>query len=318
MWINHTLKKYNVIVKELSTKFARQNIKCWIIIPRDVNNAYDFDKLNKNELWDAAIEKELYRVRVAFRTLEDNIYLPVGSTKIPYNLIFDVKFDLSRKAWLVTGGDKHKDVPSNSSYTPVVSRNSVIIIFLHATLDDLKILASDIGDACFNAPYKENVHFIVRSDLFGPEYENKRAIIVRALYGLKFAGNTWREHISTQIRDTFGYQPCTANLDVYIKAEKRTDCTTYYSYIVVYMDSIRYIDEKLKEIMDRIGEIYRMKNGIINMPKTYLGANIKMEAWRWRWHQFRVLGNKLWELYAIYYGSRWSAHGKTQSKLHIH
>ena len=44
------------------------------------------------------------------------------------------------------------------------------------------------------------------------------------------------------------------------------------------MDSIRYIDEKLKEIMDRIGEIYRMKNGIINMPKTYLGANIKMEA----------------------------------------
>ena len=41
------------------------------------------------------------------------------------------------------------------------------------------------------------------------------------------------------------------------------------------MSNILCIDEKPKEIMDRIGEIFHIKDGSINTPKKYLGANIK-------------------------------------------
>ena len=188
----------------------------------------------------------------------------MGLTKIPYHIISDVKFDLSRKARLVAGGHKHKEVPAHSSYASVVSRCSVSVIYILAVLDDLNILAGDIGNTYLNALFKENVHAILRNDLFGPEHEIKRAIIVRVLYGIQSTGNAWREYISTQIRDTLGYKPCKTNPKEYMKTKKMKDGTTYYSYIVVYVDDILCICQKPKEIMDQIGEIYLMKDRSID------------------------------------------------------
>ena len=49
-----------------------------------------------------------------------------------------------------------------------------------------------------NAPNKEEVHVICGPDLFGPEATGRIAIIVRALYGLRSAGNAWRHHFANK------------------------------------------------------------------------------------------------------------------------
>ena len=250
-------------------------MKFGVTVPKKVEEAKLLDIENGNNLRQKAITKEHSKVIVAFMLLEDNKPLPVGSTKIPSHFIFDVKFDLTRKARLVTGGHRHKDTPVHSSYSSVVSIDSVIISFLLAALNDLDILAGDMGNAYLNASCKEKVHVIVKGDLFGPEHEGKRAVIVRALYGLKSAGNAWRHHLANEIRNTLRCIPCKADQDIYMKPKTKNDGTTYYLHIVVYVDNILCIEENPKETMSRIGEIYRMKEDSVGPPRIYLGANIK-------------------------------------------
>ena len=120
--------------------------------------------------------------------------------KIPYHVVFDVKFDVTRKARLVAGGHKHRDVPSYTTYSYVVSRDSIRLMFLIAALNGLSVLAGDVGNAYLIAPCKEKVYVQIRSDLFGPENSRKCAYIVRFLYGLRSAGNAWREHLANTIR----------------------------------------------------------------------------------------------------------------------
>ena len=100
-------------------------MKFGVQIPTSVEEAIELDKNNNNTLWTEAIKKEKSRVFVAFQLLEDDEPLPFGSTKIPYHIAFDVKFDLTQKARLVAGGYQHKDVPAYHSYASVVSRDSV-------------------------------------------------------------------------------------------------------------------------------------------------------------------------------------------------
>ncbi len=55
-----------------------------------------------------------------------------------------------------------------------------------AALNDLDILAADIGNAYINADAREQVYFIA-GDEFGTNRKGKRVIIIKALYGLNQA-----------------------------------------------------------------------------------------------------------------------------------
>ena len=71
-----------------------------------------------------------------------------------------------------------------------------------------------------NAPIKEKVWTNL-----GPEYGNdtgKRAIIVRALYGLKSAGADFCSHLGYCMQG-LGYEPCLAEPYLWTKAEVRPD-----------------------------------------------------------------------------------------------
>ena len=110
-------------------------------------------------------------------------------------MIFDIKFDLTRKTRLVAGGHRAPHVPAHTTYSTVASRESVRVLFLLAALNEVSIQTADIGNAYLNAPCREKVYVIVGPELFGPANEGKRAIIVRALYGLKSASAAWRKHL---------------------------------------------------------------------------------------------------------------------------
>ena len=104
------------------------------------------DRVNGNTLWQDSVKKEMKNVAVAFKFLDSKSEIPIGFKQIACHIIYDVKFDLTRKARYVGGGHKTK-VSSVMSYSSVVSRDSVRIMFLVAALNDLDIQLCDIGNA---------------------------------------------------------------------------------------------------------------------------------------------------------------------------
>ena len=274
-WVPHTIKKRNRIIKLVKHRTVKHEMKFGVQVPQDVAAARKLDKENGNNLWEQAINKELKNVIVAFKLLDDGLKPPPGSKKIPYHFVFTVKFDLTRKARLVAGGHRHKDVPSYETYSSVVSRDSVRIILTLAALNNLNLLAADIGNAYLNAPNKEKVHITCGPELFGPEADGRTAIVVRALYGLKSAGNAWRHHFATYIRNELGFTSTKADDDVYRKAKVRKDGSKYYSYLIVYVDDILCCDVDPLPTMQRVNEGFRLKNNEIEIPKTYLGTDVR-------------------------------------------
>ena len=160
------------------------------------------------------------------------------------------------------------------TYSSVVSRESVRLCFLIASLNNLNILAADIGNAYLNAVCKEKVHTKVDQVLFGPEHEGKTAVIVRALYGLKTSGNSWRMTLSLAIKEELGFTQCIADPDVYFKMKVKENGDKYYAYLVTYVDDILVIDVNPQSIMNSISKLYRLKDGI-SFPKMYLGTDVR-------------------------------------------
>ena len=273
-WVKHVLRKKERIIKAVKHRLIKRNIKFGIQIPRTVQEALVFDKANGNDMWQSAIDKELKNVKVAFELLMEGEEPPKGSKLIPYHIIFDVRPDLTRKARLVAGGHRHKDVPSHATYSSVASRDSVRIMFMVAALNDIDVLCTDIGNAYLNAVNREKVHVIVGPELFGKQYSGQYAVIVRALYGLKSAGAAWHAHLSKYIIEELGYKSSIADPDVYRKPCTMTNGKKYYSYLVIYVDDVLCFHEHPKKIMDQIGGTFRLKNGV-EPPKMYLGTDIR-------------------------------------------
>ena len=105
--------------------------------------------------------------------------------QIRYHWIFDIKMDglCARKARLIAGGHT-TNPPSSTTYSSVVSRDSVRIAFLIAALHELDIWVADIGNAYLNAPCREKIWTVAGAE-FGGEDKGCILIVIRALYGLK-------------------------------------------------------------------------------------------------------------------------------------
>ena len=106
-------------------------------------------------------------------------------------MIFGINMDgkFTRKEILVTKVHTTSPPPS-IKYSSVVSRESVRIEFLLASLNELDIFACDIGNAYLNAKFREKLW-----TESGTEFGNQKGIVMiisRALYGLKSSGAAWR------------------------------------------------------------------------------------------------------------------------------
>ena len=81
--------------------------KFGIQVPKGIKNAINLDKKNGNNLWGKAIKTELKQLTdyETFIVLDLGEDIPKGYQKIPYHIVFDVKYDLRHKARLVAGGN---------------------------------------------------------------------------------------------------------------------------------------------------------------------------------------------------------------------
>jgi hypothetical protein len=215
--------------------------------------------------------KEMKHVRPAFQILEDQEMIPIGSQWIPCHMVFDVKVDFTRKARFVAGGHK-TEAPKSITYSSVVSRDSVRVAFLLAALNDVNILAADIGNAYLNADCREKVHTTLGME-FGQNMVGKTAVICKALYGLKSSGAAWRAHLAATLHD-LQYRSSLADPDVWLRPNVKTNGDLYYEYVIVYVDDILVVAEHPQCTMGCLAKLYRLKEGSVGKPTVYLGAQI--------------------------------------------
>ena len=183
-WASHVMKTRECVISAMKSRsrYWDRHQKFGIPLPKSHAEALQMDKENRNDLWARAMAKKLLNVDIAFDWKEVGERPPPGNQKIPYQFVFDVKMDFTRKTRLVAGGHV-TDVPSVMTYSSVVSRDSVQIMFMIAALNDLDIMAGDIGNAYLNAETTEKVYMIAGSE-FG-EQAGSGIVICQALYGLK-------------------------------------------------------------------------------------------------------------------------------------
>ena len=190
------------------------------------------------------------------------------------HMIFDIKMDgqFMQKVWLVADGHKTNTPSSITSSSVVSSRDSVRMVFTIVMLNYLEVMACDIGNAYLNAPCQEKLWMTA-----GPEFGSGAGSVMtisRALYGLKTSGAAWMAKFADTLR-SMGYKASESNLDVWMKKDFKESGEPYYKYILVYVVNVLHIYTKGKSDMDRIGLVYRLKEGRVAPPERHLGANIK-------------------------------------------
>ena len=164
-WIKDILKKQDQILSKVKTRDWKHTHKYGLELPKMVKEALEIDWQMGTDFWRKAIEKEMKNVMPAFQFTEDRKIL-IRYKHIDCHMIFDIKMDLTRKAWLVTGGHQ-TDLPKESVYSSIISKDSVRIILMIAALNNLDILAADVQNAYLNALMKEKVYMMAGLK-FGP------------------------------------------------------------------------------------------------------------------------------------------------------
>ena len=274
-WVPFTLKKRKRIIAAVNQRYHKRTHKFGIRLPKTVEEALRIDKQNGNRKWEDALDKEMTNVRIAFKMLNEDDATPVAHTRIRTHIIFDVKMSsLRHKCRLVAGGHVTEVPHPSQTYASVVTRESVRIALTLAALNDLQVKAADIQNAYLTAPLLNEKIWTTCGPEFGKD-QGRRAIIVRALYGLRTAGHDYRAHIADCMHH-LGYKSCLADPDVWMKPMVRPiDKFKYYAYALLYVDDILMIHHDGEAALRQIDKYFTMKPDSIGDPDLYLGAKFR-------------------------------------------
>ena len=262
---NRGINKYvNAVLRANNTTKKRPTYKFGIRVPDNVAHALQLDKENGNTYWRDAINKELAEIdQYDTFHIAPNGDLPEGYKRIPYMIVFDVKFDLRRKARLVAGGHR-TDPPPEDVYSGVVMIDSVRLALFLGVLNNLNTCAADVGCAFLHGRTKEK--YCIRA---GPEFgdrQGKYLIIYGSLYGLRSSAARWHEYLSETLVK-MGFKPSKADPDLRIK-----DCGTHYEYVAIYVDDLIFVSKDPMKYIEQLKFEYEMKG--VGVPEYYLGGNV--------------------------------------------
>ena len=99
----------------------------------------------------------------------------------------------------------------------------------------MEVKTSDIQNAYLTAPCLEKIWTTLGSEL-GPDLTGKKYLVVRALYGIKSSGNSFRNHLAECMRN-IGYLLLLIDPDLWFKEETSpSDGSNYYSYFRLYVE----------------------------------------------------------------------------------
>jgi hypothetical protein len=172
-------------ILKVSTSPAGIKYKFGIQVPEGINNAIDLDEKYGNQLWPEAIKTDIKQLTdyQTFIVLDSGEDIPTGYQNIPYQMVFDVKYDLRHKARLVAGSNWTIN-DKEDIYSGVVHVDTVRIRFLLGELYGLSCCTCNIGNAFLCGKTKEKV-YIASGPGFGANLHGENLIIDKSLYRLK-------------------------------------------------------------------------------------------------------------------------------------
>jgi hypothetical protein len=260
-WDPHVLQKRTIIIAAVTKCYHKRTHKFGIEVPKIWDDSVKLEKENDNTLWQDSERKEMNNFRIAFKIINVEESVPPTYQEIICHMICDVKMkDLRRMARFVAGGHT-TDTPYTITYASVVSREFALIL---AALNDLDVKMADIENAYLTAPITEK-NWTVLDPEFGDD-AGKRALIVRALYGLKSAGADFRNHLAECMKH-LGWHPCRTDRDLWMKAETRPDDNVlYWAYILICVDDILCVHHNPGAPLAKLDEYFKMKEGSIQVP----------------------------------------------------
>ena len=91
--------------------------------PKNFKDALRIDLVNGNKLWEEAIKTKLDQIS-SYNTFKDhgmNTPPPKDFKRVPVHFVFDVKFELRRKARLVAGSHLTKPIFYDAPYNRIAS-----------------------------------------------------------------------------------------------------------------------------------------------------------------------------------------------------
>ncbi len=103
-WIQPCLESDSEHLSILAArKKAFKPIKFGVEVARNVAHAFELDKKHGNRGWAESMKRELDQLHdfKTFRVVPDGVPMPKGFKRIPYHMVFDVKFDGRLKAGLL-------------------------------------------------------------------------------------------------------------------------------------------------------------------------------------------------------------------------
>ena len=266
-WVPYTLRKRDRIISSVNSRVRKTSHKYGIEVPTSLDHAKKIDESNGNRLWQDAIQKEMKNVAVAFEILELGWPIPIGWTRSSGHLVFDVKMDFTRKARWVKDGHRTAE-PEISTFAGVVSRESVRIALTYAALNGIDVMAADIKNAYLQAPSSEK-HYVICGCEFGLEHVGKVALIRRALYGGKSSGADFWKHLRSCMTH-LGFHSCKADPDIWMRAAQKDDGSTYWEYVLLYVDDALCISMNAENILRKeIGKYFYVKEGSVGPPSIY-------------------------------------------------
>ena len=246
--------------------------KFGIQVPFSIKQALNLDRKNGNTLWLKAIKKELDQLNEfhTFKVLKRGEKAPDGYQQIPYHIVFDVKFDLRRKARLVAGGN-WTDLEKDDIYSGVVGLDTIRMGLFLGQLNKLQCCTADIGNAYLNSRTREKVYIIA-----GPEFgdlEGLILIIEGAIYGLRTSAARFWEHLAHQLK-LLGFSNSKADHCLWYR--KMDD---HYEYIATWVDDVLHWSRDPMTVMNELKKVYTLKG--LGIPEYYLGGDIQFLDEHW-------------------------------------
>ena len=279
-WVQSYLEydqEFGRILQAFNTKMAdTKRYKFGVEVPKTRKQALDLDKENGNDAWKQSIQLELNQIMAyeVFIVWPKGKPLPPGYKRIPYSIVFDVKFDGRLKSRLVAGGHRSELVPKEESYSGVVSMEAMRLGFMLSKLNGLNACAGDVGNAFLYGKTREKVYIIAGPE-FGKELEGRILIIDKSLYGLRTSGARFHEHLSLKLAK-LGFKPSKADPDLWMR--KHPD--GHYEYIARFVDDVIAFAKDPLSIMKDLEKTYVMKG--VGAPRYYLGGDIMELDEQWQ------------------------------------
>lgn len=253
---------------------AAKKYKFGVEVPKSWKDAIRLDEENGNTLWQEALETEVKQLKEyeTFKVLKSRSEVPADYKKVPSLIVWDVKFDLRRKARICLGGHR-TDPPKEDVYSGVIGLDTVRLLFSLTALNDLQICAADVGNAFLHGTTREKV-WVEAGPEFGPDIQGLPLLVVKAWYGLKSSAARFHEAFAESLLG-LGFVPSKADGDLWLR--RKGD---HYEYIATYIDDLLVASRDPRSIIDILQKMYTLKG--VGEPEYYLGGNVEdlTETWK--------------------------------------